>query len=401
MGTVECAAAKAPPVSDADLYSDAALLDPYPPYRVLRDLGSAVYLERIDAYFIGRFQDVRSALNDWQTFSSDKGIGLNPVINAAWDEALICQDPPVHTERRKLMMAALSPAALKPVEQTIGQRAEALADRIAAMGRFDGVADFAHDMPINIVMDLIGWPQDVRPSLLKIAEGSWNAGGPMGPRTEAGLVTLQHMMALVAEIYDANRVTPGGFAAQLIAASHRGDISRETAIGMLVGYIVAAFETTISAMAAGLFLFAANPGEWDKLRANPRLAASAANEIVRFETPLQKFARVATREAALSDGTIIPAGARVIVCYASANRDERAFADPDTFIIDRREKQQLGFGHGPHGCAGQGLARMELIAAFAALAAKVDRLELAGPPKRVINNIAYGFTQLPMQAFAG
>jgi len=391
---------RAAPVSAIDLYSDAALLDPYPVYRALRDLGSAVYLERIDAYFIGRFQDVRTALNDWQSFSSDKGIGLNPQINAAWDEALICQDPPVHTERRKLMTAALSPVALKGVEETIVQRAEDLATRIAAMDSFDGVTDFAHDMPINIVMDLIGWPQDVRPSLLKIAEGSWNAAGPIGPRSEAGLVTLQRMMALIAEIYDDRRVMPGGFADQLIIASHRGDISRETAIGMLAGYIVAAFETTISAMAAGLWLFATCPAEWAKLRNNPKLAASAANEIVRFESPLQKFARITVRDAHLSDGTMVPAGKRVIICYASANRDERAFADPDAFIIDRREKQQLGFGHGPHGCAGQGLARMELTAAFAALARKVERLELAGPNERIINNVAYGFARLPMRAVA-
>lgn len=389
------------PRSDIDLYSDEVLVDPYPAYRELRDAGAAVWLDRFDAAFIGRFQDVRSALNDWRTFSSDKGIGLNPIINQAWDEALICQDPPVHTERRRVMTEVLSPMALKPVAETIDARARELAGRLAAMSEFDAVADFAHALPIGVVMDLIGWPEDVRPHLLELAEGSWNAAGPDNAKMRSGLTQLERMMGLIEEIYDANRVLPGGFAAQLIAVSHEGRITRETAIGMLAGYVVAAFETTISAMASGLWLFAENPGEWDKLRANPKLATKAANEIVRMEAPLQNFARWTTREAELSDGTVVPAASRVIVSYASANRDERQFADPDVFCIDRAEMQNLGFGHGPHGCAGQGLARMELTSVFSALAERVTRFEIAGMPERALNNISRGFRRLPARAIGG
>lgn len=388
------------PASTIDVFSDAVLASPYAAYRTFRDQGAAVWLEPVQACFVGRYADVRRALNDWQVFSSAQGIGFNPIINAAWEEALICQDPPVHTARRKLMMEALGPAALKPVADTIEQRAAALADRIAAMGSFDAVADFALDLPVGVVMDLIGWPHDVRPRLLDLAAGSWNAAGPPNARMEQGLGGLQDMMGLLTTLYDEERVLPGGFAAKLIASSHRGEISRETAIGMLAGYVVAAFETTISAMAAGIQLFADNPGEWDKLRADPRLAMSAANEIVRIETPLQNFARVTTQDAEMSDGSVIPSGTRVVVSYASANRDERQFAEPDAFRIDRREKQNLGFGHGPHGCAGQNLARMELTAVFGALAARVVRLERAGEGVRALNNISRSFARLPAVAFA-
>lgn len=384
--------------SAIDLYGDAVLADPYPAYRGLRDLGSAVYLEQVDAWFIGRFKDVRSALSDWQTFSSAQGIGLNPIINDAWNEALICQDPPIHTERRPHMMEVLSPVALKPLADTIDARARDLAERLARMGEFDGVTDFAHDLPIGVVMDLIGWPMDVRPRLLELASGSWNAAGPDNSKMREGLNQLQEMMALITEIYDNNRAIEGGFAAQLIAASHSGAITRETAIGMLAGYIVAAFETTISAMAAGIWLFANNPGEWAKLRANPALALQAANEIVRIETPLQNFSRTCTRDAVMSDGTVIPAGSRVIVSYASANHDERQFSDAESFIIDRKERMNLGFGHGPHGCAGQGLARMELTAVFAAMAKRLERFEIVGHPVRGINNIARAFAFLPVRA---
>jgi cytochrome P450 len=295
------------------------------------------------------------------------------------------------------MDEALGPKSIRSLEQMIDERSEQLTRKLLDMGSFDGVADFALELPINVVMDLIGWPQDIRPSLVSIADGAWNAAGPEGPRMREGLSQLEHMMALITEIYDNNRVVPGGYAAQLIAASHEGRINRETAIGMLAGYIVAAFETTIAAMASGLWLFATNPAEWDKLRANPKLAIQAANEIVRIESPLQNFARYVVRDTILSDGTLVPAGSWVIVSYASANRDERQFANPDTFAIDRNERQNLGFGHGPHGCAGQALARMELTAVFSALARQVERFELIGPPERGLNNIARGFKTLPMR----
>ena len=392
--------APASPASDIDLYADDVLADPFPAYRELRDAGSAVWLRETGACFLGRYADVRSALSDWETYSSADGIGLNAIINHAWDEALICQDPPVHTERRKLMNEALGPRSIKPVEDTIRARADILAQHLAARGAFDGVADFAHDLPINVVMDLIGWPEDVRPELLKIADGSWNAAGPEGARMREGLVQLERLLALITAIHDEKRVQPGSFAAQLVDASEQGIITRETSIGMLMGYVVAAFETTISAMASGLWLFARNPDEWAKLRSKPELAIRAANEIVRMESPLQNFSRKATRDVTFEDGSTIPAGARVIVSYASANRDERQFDQPDRFIIDRSERQTLAFGHGPHGCAGQGLARMELTAVFEALAARIERLELAGEPTRTLNNVSRAFASLPIRAIA-
>ncbi|MEP7349820.1 MAG: cytochrome P450 [Sphingorhabdus sp.] len=391
----------ATPHSDFDLYGDAALLDPYPGYRMLRDLGSAVNLPHIDAHFIGRFDDVRAALTNWQVFSSDKGVGLNPVINEAWDEALICIDPPAHTPRRKLMTDVLGPPAIKFARDSIANRAYDLADRLAAKPQFDAVKDLAYDLPINLIMDLVGWPEDIRPSLLEYAEGSFDACGPMGPRVEKSLGKMQHMMGMIGDIFDANRVTPGGFASSLIDAANDGKITRDTSIGMLAGYVVAAFDTTINAISSAVWLFAENPGEWDKLRANPNLANDAATEIVRMECPLQYFCRYTTRDIEMSDGTTLPGDRRVIINYGSANRDERHFRDADTFIIDRDQKQHMGFGHGIHNCAGQGLARLELVAVLTALASKIKRFELVGLPERGVNNLVRGFRNIPMRAIAG
>lgn len=387
--------------SDIDLFADPVLDNPYPTFKALRDLGPAAYLERHDVWFLGRHTQVRDALTDWQTFSSAQGIGLNPAINSAWANALICIDPPQHTELRKLITDRLGPRQLQPIADTIEHRAQQLAEQLIARDSFDAVADLAHDLPVNIIMDLIGWPEYVRPQLLELADGSFDPCGPENERMQAAMPQLEKIYTLVSAIYDANALTPGGFGSTVADAARRGEVSRETAIGMLLGYVVAAFDTTISAVASGVWLFANHPEQWDLLRADPSLTAQAFNEIVRMESPIQHFSRVATADVDLEEGVVIPAGARVVLSYASANRDERRFDDPDRFDITRKGKPHLAFGAGNHSCAGQNLARMEGHAVFKFLAQQVSRFELVGDPVRRLYNMTRSFSSLPVRAIAG
>jgi cytochrome P450 len=304
----------------------------------------------------------------------------------------------VHTEQRKLFMDRLGPRQLKPLEATITQRAEALAERIVQMGTFDAVKDVAQDLPVNVIMDLIGWPEEVRDGLLELANGSFNACGPDNDRMRGALPQLDALMQFVSGIYDAGTLVPGGFGATIADAAKSGDIPREAAIGLLVGYVVAAFDTTISAMASGVMLFAEHPEQWDLLRANEALAAAAFNEILRMETPIQHFSRVATRDVDLGEGAVIRTGQRAIISYASANRDERHFCDPDRFDIQRRPLDHLAFGMGNHGCAGQGLARLEGHAVFKALARRVRRFECISEPERGLNNITRSCARVMVRA---
>ncbi|WP_319336510.1 cytochrome P450 [Streptomyces sp. NY05-11A] len=119
--------------------------------------------------------------------------------------------------------------------------------------------------------------------------------------------------------------------------------------------------------------------------------------MVRIESPIQVFSRVTTREADLGEGVVIPSGVRVLHSYGAANRDERHFPDPDRFDVRRNPVDHLGFGYGNHACAGQGLARLEVHAVLKALAARVERIELAGEPVRALNNITRGFGSLPVR----
>lgn len=383
--------------SDIDLFSDEALHNPYPFYKELRDLGPAAYLRQHGVYYLGRYDQVREALRDWQTYSSAQGAGLNETINSAWKDALICLDPPKHTALRKLFTERIGPRHLKDLEQTIHTRAKELVKRLQACREFDGVTDVAHDLPLNVIFDLIGWPEEVRGELLDYAIGSFNSCGPEAPRMQAALPRMEAMMAFITKTYDENRLTPGGFGATIADAARRGDIPRETAVTLLAGYIVAAFDTTINAIGNGLWLFAEHPEQWRLVREDPSRVPTAFLEILRIESPLQHLARVTTRQVDLGEGIVLPAGARVVLSYASANRDERHYPDPERFDIERNPLDHLAFGLGTHTCAGQGLARLEGLAVFSALAQNIDGFTMTGPTRRDPNSVTRGFSHLPMR----
>ncbi len=249
-------------------------------------------------------------------------------------------------------------------------------------------------------MELIGWPVEARASLYALAKDIFSAWGPDNERTHAAIERYQAIRVMITDIYDAGTLVPGGFGSTIKEAAQRGEVTRDEAIGNLSGYVVAAFDTTVNAIANGMVLFARNPRQWDLLRENPSLAGLAFNEGLRFDAPVQSFARVATRDIDLGEGVIIPAGDRAIMSFGSANRDERHFSDPDSFDIQRRPLEHLSFGMGIHTCAGQTLARLEGEAVFKALARRIARVELMEEPSRELINIGRGYSRAPMPAIA-
>ncbi len=249
-------------------------------------------------------------------------------------------------------------------------------------------------------MELIGWPVETRASLYALAKDTFSAWGPDNERTHAAIKRYQAIRAMITDIYDAGTLVPGGFGSTIAEAAQRGEITRDEAIGNLSGYVVAAFDTTVNAIANGMVLFARNPRQWELLHENPSLAGSAFNEALRFDAPVQSFARIATHHIDLGDGVIIRGGDRAIMSFGSANRDERHFPDPDSFDIQRQPLDHLSFGMGIHTCVGQTLARLEGEAVFMALARRITRVELMEAPSRELINIGRGYSRAPMRAIA-
>jgi cytochrome P450 len=383
------------PTYEADIYEDDALLEPYEHYRALRALGPAVWLERHGAFAVARHDDARAVLMDTDTFRSAGGIALNEPANQAILGCTLASDGDLHAHLRKVVAHRLTPRALRPMRELVTERADELVAGLVQRGSFDAVADLARALPLSIVPDFIGWPQEGREHLLEWAAANFDSFGPMNDRTEQAMPRCGEMAAYGAEIVRTGNVLPGSLGAGVLEARDRGDISTEQTMMLMLDYLAPSLDTTISAVGSAVWLFGRHPDQWDRVRADPRLVANAVNEVVRFESPIRAFGRLAESDTEIG-GVAVPAGSRVLVIYASANRDERRFERPDEFDVTRSDAvYQLGFGLGEHGCAGQGLARMEAESLLAALARSVTRFHL-GPPERALNNLIRAFATLPV-----
>jgi cytochrome P450 len=215
----------------------------------------------------------------------------------------------------------------------------------------------------------------------------------MNARTQAALPQCGEMAAFGAEIVRTQNVLPGSLGAGVIEARDQGAISTEQAMMLMLDYLAPSLDTTISAVGSAVWLFAQNPDQWDRVREDPGLIPNAVNEVVRIESPIRSFGRLAAEDTEIG-GVQIPEGSRVLVIYASANRDERTFERPEAFDVTRANAvHQLGFGMGEHGCAGQGLARMEAESLLRALAERVTRFHL-GETERALNNLIRAFAKV-------
>ena len=383
---------RATPRSDVDLFSEETLANPYPAYRTLREQGGAVWLDRNDMFILTRFADVQGALADWQTFTSAKGVMMNDRMNDTLQGIVLCSDDPEHAAMRKVLIAPLLPRELKALTERITNEAEGLVERLVAKGSFNAATEFAQYLPITIVSELVGLPEAGRERMLDWASANFDCFGPMNQRTLDAFPTVEEMVTYAFKECVPEKLKPGGWAAKIWEAAERGEIRPEQCPVMMNDYMGPSLDTTIFATSAAIMLLATNPDQWDILRENPSIIPNAVNEVVRVDSPIQNFSRVATHDVVI-DGITIPAGSRVIMSYGAANRDPRKWEDPDRFDVRRRAMDHLGFGHGVHQCIGNNLARMEITALLTALAKRVKRIELHDS-ERHINNVLRGFRRL-------
>jgi cytochrome P450 len=383
------------PIYDADIYADEALLEPYEHYRALRDLGPAVWLERHGAFAVTRYADARAVLADTDTFHSANGIALNEPANSAILGCTLASDGELHAHLRQVVAHRLTPRSLRPMRELVTEKADELVAELVGRTSFDAVTDLARALPLSIVPDFIGWPEDGREHLLRWAGANFDSFGPMNPRVEKALPQCGEMAGFGAELVRTGNVLPGSLGASVLEARDRGEVTTEQCMMLMLDYLAPSLDTTISAIGSAIWLFGEHPDQWDLIRNDPSLIPNAVNEVVRFESPISSFGRLVTRDTEI-DGVPIPAGSRVVVNYASANRDERKWDRPDEFDVTRRDAvHQLGFGYGEHGCAGQALARMETESLLTALAGSVTRFHL-GEPVRALNNLIRSLGALPV-----
>jgi cytochrome P450 len=311
---------------------------------------------------------------------------------------LLTMDPPEHGAYRRLASAWFTPRGVEGRRGEIAKLAGELLDALAPEGEFDFVAGFAAPLTLSVLADMLGVPRDDWPLLFDWTNRLVGANDPEYQHGDATLTderASRELFAYFAELAARRRRTPTRDLTSVLANGRVG--GRPLPENDLLSYyqllVVAGNETTRNAASGGVAALIENPGELEKLRASPRLVDSAVEEIVRWTTPVIQFCRTPRRDFELR-GQRIRAGESLCLFYASANRDEEAYPDPDAFRVDRAPNPHLGFGIGEHFCLGANLARLELRVIFAELARRFAHLELAAPPERMRSSFIGGVKRM-------
>jgi cytochrome P450 len=375
-----------------DLYTDAAIRDPHPLYRAIRDRAPAVWLPAHGVWAIGRHADVRAALRADAVLVSGRGVALNDLVNRQPAVTTLTSDGELHRRRRGVVIRPMLPSALAEVRAEIEQLAsEAVAD-LLARDRFDGIADFARRLPVAIVSRLVGLPEAGRERMLDWAKAVFDVLGPWNERAQASVAPFLEMAKYATEIAR-EKLAPAGWAARMFAAADGGELAGEDVRGLLIDYIAPSLDTTILGTGHLLYLLGSHPEQYERVRANPEAIAGAVHEALRFESPVRAFTRYAASDYD-AGGVTIPKGERALILYGSANRDERRYADPDRFDVGRDARDHVAFGYGVHRCAGGFLAQLEMESLLRALAAHVRTIEV-GEPTWLLSNVLRGYAGFP------
>jgi cytochrome P450 len=372
-----------------DPYTADFQRDPYSVYRVLRDEHPVYHNPERRFWALSRFDDVWEAVHDPATFSSsvEETKALLPMI--------IYLDPPRHDQLRGLLSKAFTPKRIAALEGRIRTLSRELVDGFVTTGSADVIRDLAQPMPAMVISELIGIPADRREDFQRwTAELVATDQDAKSPKLLEVATNIYGCFAdLLAERQAHRR---DDLMSALVNAEIDGQgLTEEELLGFCFLLVVAGNDTTTNLIGNGSELLAGHPDQRARLVRQAALRSNGIEEMLRFEPPAQALPRTATRDVTLH-GVTIPAGSRVLLLWASANRDEREFGDADRFDVGREIPRHLTFGHGAHYCLGAALARLEGRAAFDQLLDRLPDYEVVGQPARITSHWARAFESLPI-----
>lgn len=378
-------------------------LDPFDPEVIrdsirimgeLREEAPWVYLDKYGVYATGRHELGTKMLRDWKSFTSTiKAWGPREHIPLI----LVAEDPPDHTRSRNALMKFFSPVALKRYQDVFESYAETVADELVAKGEVDGTEDVGAGFVLRAFPDILGMQALDRERLLVFGDLAFNSVVPVNKLYLDCKAASGDILSWFEAQFHRPNLRPGGLADQIYQLGDDGEVPPEDAALLVRAVFSAGFDTTVLAIGTGIKLLSENPGEWDKLHADPTLVKSAFEETIRFDAPSRVLGRGATRDMEF-EGLSLKKGDRVACFLNAAGHDPRKWEDPDSFIVDRKGVSgHLSFGQGIHSCLGQALARLEYQAIIGALARRVRRIEPTGPAVRKINNQACGWAKVPVR----
>ena len=380
--------------------------DPYRYYAALREQRPVHELDS-GSFFLSRYQDVVAVYRDARA-SSDKKLEFKPKFGDSplyehHTTSLVFNDPPLHTRVRGLLMGALNQRAIARMEAGVTSLVDRLLDAFPR-GEFDFIDAFAAPIPVEVIGNLLDIPVGERAPLRawSIAILSGLEPRPSAEMLERGNRAVVDFKDYLARLVDERRRKPGDpesdVLTRLIAGESGGErLSALELYHNCIFLLNAGHETTTNLIGNGLWLLLSHQDELARLRGNPGLLASAIEEMLRYDGPIQLNNRRLTAAISIG-GTTLPEGSFVTLGIGAANRDARQFADAERFDAARKPNRHVAFGHGDHACAGMNVARLEARIAFARLLARFRRLELAGRPERDRRIRFRGWRKLPLRA---
>jgi len=383
-----------------DPFDPAIQAEPYPTYQVLRDDHPVYWSHASHSWVLSRHADVGAALDDPGTFSSASGIYPTPRgidLTQLFLPMMIMTDPPRHSQLRALVSRAFTPRRIARLEAGVDTLANQLLDDATTGTGCDIVTEVAGPLPAMVIADLLGVPGEDRHQFREWSTALVQARPdeqPGGPGMSAAAALYSYFGAFL----DQRRREPeDDLLSDLVEARVDGQqLSQDELLGFCLLLLVAGHETTSNLISNGTVVLAHHPAARERLVADPTLIPQAVEELLRFDSPVQGLSRTLTRNITLH-GMPLAEGDNVLLLYGAANRDERAFPNPDTFDIDRPVDNQLAFGHGIHFCLGAALARLEARIAFTGLLQRIPQWDVdLTNATRLTSGPIRGYASLPI-----
>jgi cytochrome P450 len=389
------------------------LADPYPTYRALRQF-DPVHRMPDGSYFLTRYDDCLSVYRDTETWCSDKKIDFRPNFAASLlyehhTTSLVFNDPPYHTRVRRLLAPAFTPRALRVLQGRVEDLVDRLLDAAADKGEIDVITDFASAIPVQLIGDMLGIPQEERGPLRAWSLAILGALEPVLSRQqfETGVSAVadfkDYLDSIIRNRLRTAHIDPAEILSKLVEASdyaaQADDGERLTELELIHNCIFllnAGHETTTNLIGNAVDLLVRHPEVMRDLRNHPDAIETAVEEFLRMESSNQLGNRRAVKDTMLG-GVALPAGSYVHICIGAANRDPEQFADPERLDIRRQPNRHLAFATGIHACAGMSLARMEAQVAVGRLLRRFGRIEPAATPVRGGRARFRGFTSYPVR----
>ena len=371
------------------------IADPYPVFAELRERHPVIHDQATNQWVISRHEDVARLLRDrhlgrtYHHVATDTDFGRTPP--PTWhapfyelnDAGMLDLEPPDHTRLRRLVSKAFTPRRVTDMAPRVQAVVDALVDRALDAGEFDLIADIAEPLPVTVIAELLGIPEPDR-HLLRPWSNDYCLMFELDPSEASARRSVAAAEAFGAYLHDLiveRRARPqADLISGLIAVADEGDqLTERELIATCVLILNAGHEASVNGAGNGWWTLFRHPDALAALRATPDLAATAVDELLRFDTPLPMFERWVLSDIEVG-GSAIPRGQEVALLYASANRDPAAFSDADSLDLGRPSRAHLAFGAGIHYCLGAPLARLELQTSFASILRRIPGLELLEAP---------------------